>query len=85
MNIQLQSKQEMLPGALINGHWCAGSAGLFVNETTNYWDQLAPFGGAGRSGVRRELSQWFLDAFTEAKLISFDLGGERGSRRVAGG
>ena len=55
-----------------------------VNETTNYWDQLAPFGGAGRSGVGRELSQWFLDAFTEAKLISFDLGGERGSRRVAG-
>jgi acyl-CoA reductase-like NAD-dependent aldehyde dehydrogenase len=55
-----------------------------VNETTNYWDQLAPFGGAGRSGVGRELSQWFLDSFTEAKLISFDLGGERGSRRVAG-
>ncbi len=56
-----------------------------VNETTNYWDQLAPFGGAGRSGVGRELSQWFLDSFTEAKLISFDLGGERGSRRIAGG
>ena len=55
-----------------------------VNETTNYWDQLAPFGGAGRSGVGRELSQWFLDSFTESKLISFDLGGERGSRRVAG-
>ncbi|MEO1202073.1 MAG: aldehyde dehydrogenase family protein, partial [Pseudomonadota bacterium] len=56
-----------------------------VNETTNYWDQLAPFGGTGRSGVGRELSQWFLDSFTEAKLISFDLGGERGSRRIAGG
>ena len=56
-----------------------------VNETTNYWDQLAPFGGTGKSGVGRELSQWFLDSFTEAKLISFDLGGERGSRRIAGG
>ncbi len=56
-----------------------------VNETTNYWDQLAPFGGAGKSGVGRELSAWFLDAFTEKKLISFDLGGERGSRRIAGG
>ena len=56
-----------------------------VNETTNYWDQLAPFGGSGKSGVGRELSQWFLDSFTEAKLISFDLGGERGSRRIAGG
>eukprot|EP01037_Dinobryon_pediforme_P005694 gene5695-5756_t len=41
-----------------------------VNETSNYWDQLAPFGGAGRSGVGRELSQWFLDSFTEKKLIS---------------
>lgn len=56
-----------------------------VNETTNYWDQLAPFGGTGNSGVGRELSQWFLDSFTEPKLISFDLGGERGSRRIAGG
>ena len=55
-----------------------------VNETTNYWDQLAPFGGAGKSGVGRELSQWFLDSFTEAKLISFDLGGERGSRTNCG-
>ena len=56
-----------------------------VNETCNYWDQLAPFGGAGKSGVGRELSKWFLDTFTEAKLICFDLGGERADRRVAGG
>ncbi len=56
-----------------------------VNETANYWDQLAPFGGAGRSGIGRELSQWFLDAFTEKKLINFDLGGARADRRVAGG
>ena len=56
-----------------------------VNETTNYWDQLAPFGGAGKSGVGRELSAWFLDSFTEKKLISFDLGGEQGSRKIAGG
>jgi succinate-semialdehyde dehydrogenase / glutarate-semialdehyde dehydrogenase len=56
-----------------------------VNETSNYWDQLAPFGGAGKSGVGRELSQWFLDSFTEKKLISFDLGGPRADRRVEGG
>jgi len=56
-----------------------------VNETSNYWDQLAPFGGAGKSGVGRELSQWFLDSFTEKKLISFDLGGPKGDRRIAGG
>jgi len=35
-----------------------------INETSNYWDQLAPFGGTGNSGVGRELSQWFLEAFT---------------------
>ena len=56
-----------------------------VNETNNYWDQLAPFGGAKNSGVGRELSKWFLDNFTEAKLICFDLGGERVDRRAAGG
>ena len=56
-----------------------------VNETNNYWDQLVPFGGAKNSGVGRELSKWFLDNFTEAKLICFDLGGERVDRRAAGG
>jgi succinate-semialdehyde dehydrogenase/glutarate-semialdehyde dehydrogenase len=54
-----------------------------INESTNYWDQLAPFGGAGKSGVGRELSQWFLDTFTEPKLINIDLGDQpKGDRRV---
>jgi succinate-semialdehyde dehydrogenase / glutarate-semialdehyde dehydrogenase len=54
-----------------------------INESTNYWDQLAPFGGAGKSGVGRELSQWFLDAFTEPKLLAIDLGDQpKGDRRV---
>ncbi|MDQ2755624.1 MAG: aldehyde dehydrogenase family protein [Actinomycetota bacterium] len=58
-----------------------------INETSNYWDQLAPFGGAGRSGVGRELSSWFLDSFTEAKLIVFDLGDGpvKNDRRAEGG
>ena len=56
-----------------------------INETSNYWDQLAPFGGAGLSGVGRELSQWFLETFTEKKLLVFDLGGERYNRRAEGG
>ncbi|MEM1396758.1 MAG: aldehyde dehydrogenase family protein [Pseudomonadota bacterium] len=56
-----------------------------VNETTNYWDQLAPFGGAGRSGVGRELSSWFFESFTEQKLINFDLGGPKSDRRIEGG
>ncbi len=54
-----------------------------INESTNYWDQLAPFGGAKNSGVGRELSQWFLDAFTEPKLLNFDLNDRpKGDRRV---
>jgi succinate-semialdehyde dehydrogenase/glutarate-semialdehyde dehydrogenase len=57
-----------------------------INETSNYWDQLAPFGGTGSSGVGRELSQWFLDAFTERKLLVFDLGdAEHHDRRAEGG
>jgi len=54
-----------------------------INESTNYWDQLAPFGGAKRSGVGRELSGWFFDTFTEPKLLNFDLNdGPKGDRRV---
>ncbi|TIC80240.1 aldehyde dehydrogenase [Nocardioides sp. GY 10127] len=58
-----------------------------VNETSNYWDQLAPFGGANRSGVGRELSQWFLQTFTESKLLVFDLGDSdlKYDRRAQGG
>ena len=46
---------------------------VHINETTNYWDQLAPFGGAKKSGAGRELAGWILDALTETKQISFDL------------
>jgi succinate-semialdehyde dehydrogenase / glutarate-semialdehyde dehydrogenase len=46
---------------------------VLVNETTNYWDQLAPFGGRGKSGTGRELSSWMLDALTETKQIVFDI------------
>ncbi len=67
--------------------WRVGEAlhhgSVNINESTNYWDQLAPFGGAKKSGVGRELSQWFLDAFTEPKLLNFDLNdGPKGDRRV---
>lgn len=58
-----------------------------INETSNYWDQLAPFGGTGKSGVGRELSGWFLDTFTESKLLVFELGDSelRYDRRAEGG
>lgn len=56
-----------------------------INETSNYWDQLAPFGGTGLSGVGRELSQWFLETFTERKLLVFDLGSDPYDRHAEGG
>jgi succinate-semialdehyde dehydrogenase / glutarate-semialdehyde dehydrogenase len=46
---------------------------VHINETTNYWDQLAPFGGAKASGAGRELAGWIIDALTETKQITFDL------------
>lgn len=46
---------------------------VLVNESTNYWDQLGPFGGAKKSGVGRELSTWMLDALTEIRHIVFDI------------
>ncbi len=71
--------------------WRVGEAlqhgSVNINETSNYWDQLAPFGGTGQSGVGRELSQWFLQTFTESKLLVFDLGDSdvRYDRRAEGG
>ncbi len=43
-----------------------------INETSNYWDQLAPFGGTGQSGVGRELSQWFLETYAVRSLEHCD-------------
>lgn len=46
---------------------------VLINETTNYWDQLAPFGGAKASGIGRELSTDALLSFTEKKTIVFNV------------
>ena len=46
---------------------------VHINETTNYWDQMAPFGGAKKSGAGRELAGWIMDALTETKQITFEL------------
>ena len=46
---------------------------VHINETTNYWDQMAPFGGAKKSGAGRELAGWITDALTETKQITFEL------------
>ncbi len=45
---------------------------VHINESTNYWDQMAPFGGAKKSGAGRELAGWIADALTETKQITFD-------------
>ncbi len=70
--------------------WRVGEAlphgAVNINETSNYWDQLAPFGGAGRSGVGRELGDCFFEAFMEPKLLLFELGDrQRVSRESVGG
>ncbi len=46
---------------------------VLINETNNYWDQLAPFGGMKKSGLGRELSDWILAELTEIKQISIDI------------
>jgi len=46
---------------------------VLINETNNYWDQLAPFGGRNKSGLGRELSDWILAELTEVKQISIDI------------
>ena len=51
---------------------------VHINESTNYWDQMAPFGGAKKSGAGRELAGWIADALTETKQITFDLTQEAG-------
>ena len=46
---------------------------VHINQSTNSWDQMAPFGGMKKSGVGRELSTWIIDALTETKQITFTL------------
>ena len=53
---------------------------VHINETTNYWDLLAPFGGMKQSGIGRVLGDGSPQAFTNPKQITFDLStGNRGN------
>ncbi|HET6509116.1 MAG TPA: aldehyde dehydrogenase family protein [Baekduia sp.] len=47
---------------------------VHVNETTNHWELLAPFGGMKQSGVGRILGDQSVAAFTNPKQITFELG-----------
>lgn len=49
------------------------SGTVHINESTNYWDFLAPFGGFKSSGRGRILGSWIMENFTEVKQISFDI------------
>jgi len=46
---------------------------VLINEHTNYWDYLAPFGGAKKSGNGRILGPWILNCLSETKLIVMDV------------
>ncbi len=50
---------------------CHGT--VHINDTTNYWDQMAPFGGTKKSGSGRELGTYILDAMSETKQITWDV------------
>ena len=50
----------------------AGS--VYINEATNCWDEMAPFGGVKKSGIGRMLSDWTFNELSQIKMILFDLG-----------
>lgn len=50
----------------------AGS--VYINEATNCWDEMAPFGGVKRSGSGRMLSDWIFKELSYPKMTLFDLG-----------
>lgn len=45
---------------------------VHINENTNYWDFLSPFGGMKNSGNGRIFGEWGLQHFVEVKQITFD-------------
>jgi acyl-CoA reductase-like NAD-dependent aldehyde dehydrogenase len=46
---------------------------VHVNETTNHWELLSPFGGMKQSGVGRILGDQSVASFTNPKQITFEL------------
>jgi acyl-CoA reductase-like NAD-dependent aldehyde dehydrogenase len=47
---------------------------VYINEATNCWDEMAPFGGVKKSGIGRMLSDWTFNELSQIKMILFDLG-----------
>lgn len=46
---------------------------VHVNETTNHWELLSPFGGVKQSGIGRILGDQSVASFTNPKQITFEL------------
>ena len=46
---------------------------VLINEHTNYWDYLVPFGGMKKSGNGRILGHWILNALSDTKQIVMDV------------
>jgi acyl-CoA reductase-like NAD-dependent aldehyde dehydrogenase len=62
---------------LANAYYLAENiqaGGVYINEATNCWDEMAPFGGVKKSGIGRMLSDWTFNELSQIKMILVDLG-----------
>ncbi len=50
---------------------------VIVNDTTNHWDQLSPFGGVKGSGVGRECSEFGIHEYTDIKKTVINIANVR--------
>jgi succinate-semialdehyde dehydrogenase / glutarate-semialdehyde dehydrogenase len=49
------------------------AGGIYINDASTSWDEMAPFGGIKKSGMGRMLSDWTLNELTQIKMTMFDL------------
>jgi glyceraldehyde-3-phosphate dehydrogenase (NADP+) len=49
------------------------AGGIYINDASTSWDEMAPFGGVKKSGMGRMLSDWTFNELTQIKITLFDL------------